>query len=515
MSTEMRLPTRSQSTPLTRKDFVSNQEVRWCPGCGDYAILAQVQKVLPELGIPRENIVFISGIGCSSRFPYYMNTYGIHSIHGRAPTLASGLAGANPELSIWVVTGDGDGLSIGGNHLLHACRRNMNLNILLFNNRIYGLTKGQYSPTSRQGTRTKSSPMGSIEQPLNPLAVALGAEATFVARTMDANVKHLGEVLHAAAIHQGTSFVEIYQNCVIFNPTEWQSLSDRSLRDENLLFLEHGRPLIFGKNRDKGIRLNGTTPEVVPLGNGISEEDLLVHDAQEESSTLAYMLSRLDYPVYPVPMGVLRQVERPTYTDGLMGQIADARAGRGAGDLNQLYRSADLWEVTTPAEVRSQIGGKVPGGLNDEYMDTLGERLADPSPLQDQLDTEWIVELQPKTPITIIGQTSLANAIHQMNSHNIGCLLVTDEQGRLTGIFTERDVLMRVAGLVEDLAGTVVADYMTPEPYALKSNTSIKHALHLMSVHGFRHVPLVNDHYQPEGIISFRDVVHYLKVNFS
>lgn len=506
------------STPsiaLTRKDFVSDQEVRWCPGCGDYAILAQVQKVLPELGIPRENIVFISGIGCSSRFPYYMNTYGIHSIHGRAPTLASGLAAANPELSIWVVTGDGDGLSIGGNHLLHACRRNMNLNILLFNNRIYGLTKGQYSPTSRQGARTKSSPMGSIEQPLNPLAVALSAEATFVARTMDANVKHLGEVLHAAAAHRGTSFVEIYQNCVIFNPTEWQQLSDRSLRDDNLLFLEHGRPMVFGKNRDKGILLKGTVAEVVQLGNGIGEEDLLHHDAYQDSSNLAYLLSRLDYPLYPVPMGVFRQVEYPTYTDGLMGQIADARARLGPGELNQLFRSADLWEVTAPAEVQSQMGGKVPQGLNDEYMDTLGERMEDPSPMQNRLDTQLITELNPKTPITVIGQTSLANAIHQMNSHNIGCLLVTDELGRLAGIITERDILMRVAGLVEDLAGAVVADYMTVEPFALKSDTPIKHALHLMSVHGIRHVPLVNEHYQPEGIISFRDLVRYLKQNFS
>jgi 2-oxoglutarate/2-oxoacid ferredoxin oxidoreductase subunit beta len=331
---------------LTRKDFASDQEVRWCPGCGDYAILSQVQKVLPELGIPRENIVFISGIGCSSRFPYYMNTYGIHSIHGRAPTLASGLATANPDLSIWVITGDGDGLSIGGNHLLHTCRRNLNINILLFNNRIYGLTKGQYSPTSRQGARTKSSPLGTIEQPLNPLAVALSAEATFVARTMDSTVKRMGEVLHAAASHRGTSFVEIYQTCVIFNSGEWEAFHDRALRDDNLLFLTHGQPMIFGKNRDKGIRLRGIDPEVVTLGNGITEADLLVHDAHAPSSSLAYLLSRLDYPLFPVPMGVFRQVELPTYTDGLMHQIEDARTRRGPGDLNQLYRASDLWEVT-------------------------------------------------------------------------------------------------------------------------------------------------------------------------
>lgn len=339
------MTTETVSLELSRKDFISDQEVRWCPGCGDYAILAQVQKTLPELNIPRENIVFISGIGCSSRFPYYMNTYGIHSIHGRAPTLATGLAIANPELSVWVVTGDGDGLSIGGNHLLHACRRNVNLTILLFNNRIYGLTKGQYSPTSRAGHRTKSSPMGSIEQPLNPLSVALAAEATFVARSMDSNVKHLGEVLHAAAQHQGTSFVEIYQNCVIFNPNEWTDLSDRRARDDHMLLLEHGQPMIFGKNQDKGIRLNGFKPEVVQLGDGVGEADLLVHDAHLPSPHLAFMLSRMEYPEYPAAMGVLRQIERPTYTAGLMGQIEQAQAKKGKGDLNALYRAADLWEV--------------------------------------------------------------------------------------------------------------------------------------------------------------------------
>jgi 2-oxoglutarate ferredoxin oxidoreductase subunit beta len=327
---------------LTRKDFASDQEVRWCPGCGDYSILAQMQKVLPELGIQRENIVFISGIGCSSRFPYYMNTYGIHSIHGRAPTLATGLAVTNPDLSIWVITGDGDGLSIGGNHLIHAIRRNVNVNIILFNNRVYGLTKGQYSPTSRQGMRTKSSPMGSIEEPVEPLALALSAQATFVARTIDTNPKHLEETLFRAAAHHGTSFVEVFQNCVIFNAQEWNDYHDRQTRDDHMLFLEDGQPMIFGVNQDKGLILRGLKPEIVKLGNGVSEADLLVHDATNNSPTLAYILSHLHHPA---AMGVLRDVEGPTYTEGLMGQIAEAKEKKGQADLLTLYRESDLWEV--------------------------------------------------------------------------------------------------------------------------------------------------------------------------
>jgi 2-oxoglutarate ferredoxin oxidoreductase subunit beta len=332
-----------ETPTLTRKDFASDQEVRWCPGCGDYAILAQMQRVLPEIGVPRENIVFISGIGCSSRFPYYMNTYGIHSIHGRAPTLASGLAIANPELSIWVITGDGDGLSIGGNHLVHAMRRNININIILFNNRIYGLTKGQYSPTSRPGTRTKSSPMGSIDWPLEPLALALSAEASFVARTVDTNVKHLGKVLARAAAHKGASFVEIYQNCIIFNPGEWTTYRDRKHRDDHMLFVEDGQPMVFGVNDDKGLILRGLETDVVALGNGVSEKDLLIHDEHAQSTNLAHALSRVQDPTV---LGVLRDVARPTYEDGLFEQVEIARTKKGAGDLAELYRESDLWEVT-------------------------------------------------------------------------------------------------------------------------------------------------------------------------
>ena len=330
---------------LTRKDFVSDQEVRWCPGCGDYAILAQMQRVLPEIGVPREKIVFVSGIGCSSRFPYYMNTYGIHSIHGRAPTLASGLKIANPDLSVWVVTGDGDGLSIGGNHLIHCLRRNIDLKIILFNNRIYGLTKGQYSPTSLPGHRTKSSPMGSIDYSFNPLAVALGVEATFVARTQDTNTKHLSEVLRRVAAHKGSAFVEIFQNCVVFNPSAWDHITDPNVREDNVLFLEDGAPLIFGKDRDKGIRMNGFAPEVVQLGKGIGEDDLLLHREHLENSSYAYMLSRMEHPQFPLVFGVLRAVQRPTYNDLLGGQVEQAVEKSGEGDLTTLYHSSDTWEV--------------------------------------------------------------------------------------------------------------------------------------------------------------------------
>jgi len=277
-----------------------------------------------------------------------MNTYGIHSIHGRAPTLASGLAISNPDLSVWVITGDGDGLSIGGNHLLHACRRNMDINIILFNNRIYGLTKGQYSPTSRIGTRTKSSPMGSLDQPINPLSLAISAEATFVARTMDSDVKHLASTLEAAAKHKGTSFVEVLQNCVIFNPQEWTELSDRAKRKQNVLYLEHGKPLTYGENDEMGVVLkSGQMPEIVNLSDGVNEEDLMIHDTHPDSSNFAYSLSRIEHPV---PLGIFWDVRRPTYVEGLMGQVNEAREKRGSGDLDQLYRNADLWEVTADPE---------------------------------------------------------------------------------------------------------------------------------------------------------------------
>ncbi len=331
--------------PLARKDFVSDQEVRWCPGCGDYSILAQTQKLMPDLGIPRENIVFISGIGCSSRLPYYMNTYGFHSIHGRAPTIATGLKASRPDLQVWVITGDGDGLSIGGNHLLHILRRNLDVVIVLFNNRIYGLTKGQYSPTSEFGKRTKTSPVGTIDYPVNPLSVAIGAEASFVARSLDIDVHHLLSTLDRAAHHKGTSFVEVYQNCNVFNDGAFMEFADKAVRPDRTITLEHGKPLIFGKDRNKGIRLNGTTPEVVELGNGFTEGHLLVHDETREDPAIAYILARMQHPKYPVPMGVLRAVERPTYEDLMEQQLRDAVAREGEGDLEALLAEGDTWTV--------------------------------------------------------------------------------------------------------------------------------------------------------------------------
>jgi len=335
--------TTTPAAALNRKDFVTDQDVRWCPGCGDYSILAQVQKVMPELGIARENIVFISGIGCSSRFPYYMNTYGFHSIHGRAPAIASGLKATRPELSVWVVTGDGDGLSIGGNHLLHVLRRNVDVNILLFNNRIYGLTKGQYSPTSEVGKVTKSTPLGSIDYPLNPISVALGAEGTFVARTVDVEAKHLQDVIRRASQHRGASFVEILQNCNIFNDGAWSPLTEKDTKADASLVLEPGKPLIFGKNRDKGVRMNGHQLEVVTLGNGISERDLIVHDETDDG--LAFLLSTMQPPKFPTPLGVFRAVQRPTYDEAINRQLTQAKDQHGVGALNELFGRGDTWDV--------------------------------------------------------------------------------------------------------------------------------------------------------------------------
>jgi 2-oxoglutarate/2-oxoacid ferredoxin oxidoreductase subunit beta len=330
---------------LTRKDFVSDQEVRWCPGCGDYSILAQTQKVMPDFGYPKENIVFISGIGCSGRLPYYMNTYGFHTIHGRAPTLATGLKAARPDLMVWVITGDGDALSIGGNHVLHSMRRNVDIKLVMFNNRIYGLTKGQASPTSELGKKTKSSPAGTIDYPVMPLSIALAAEASFVARSVDTHTEHLQDTLNRAGYHRGSAFVEVLQNCNIFNDGAFRDFTDREVREDRMLVLEHGKPMIFGKDRNKGIRLRGLHPEVVELGNGVSESDLLVHDEEAQDPYLAYMLSRMWYPEFPVPVGVLRSVRRATHDELMTGQITAAREQSGEGNLAKLLASGETWVV--------------------------------------------------------------------------------------------------------------------------------------------------------------------------
>ena len=331
---------------LSTKDFKSDQEVRWCPGCGDYAILAAFQSFLPELGIPRENLVIISGIGCSSRLPYYVNSYGMHSIHGRAPAIATGLAASRTDLSVWVITGDGDALSIGGNHLIHALRRNINIKILLFNNRIYGLTKGQYSPTSEQGKVTKSSPVGSLDTPFNPLSLALGAEASFVARTIDSDRKHLQGVLRAAADHRGAAFVEIYQNCPIFNDDAFLPLTEAASRDENVIRLEHGEPIRFGADKNLGLAFNNQGSLRAVDATAADEGSMLVHDAHAADPSYAFALSRLDSSdVARTPIGLLRQAPRPSYDDLMSEQIETARARGGDGDLAALLAGGDTWQV--------------------------------------------------------------------------------------------------------------------------------------------------------------------------
>ena len=328
----------------TKKDFTSDQAVRWCPGCGDYAILAQTQKVFPDLGVDKENFVFISGIGCSSRFPYYMDTYGFHTIHGRAPAIASGVKLANPDLSVWVVTGDGDGLSIGGNHTIHLLRRNLDINVMLFNNRIYGLTKGQYSPTSEVGKITKSTPMGSLDTPFNPLTLALGAGATFVYRTIDKETKHMQAMIMRSHGHKGTSFMEIYQNCNIFNDGAFAQLTDKETKSDTVLLLENGEPMLFGAEKQKGVRLDGNTPIVVEIGDKWGVDDVLVHD--ESDYVIASLLSNMTYqPDFPDPLGVLYAIEAETYEDRMVAQLELAIEKKPSGSIQDILNSGDTWVV--------------------------------------------------------------------------------------------------------------------------------------------------------------------------
>ena len=334
-----------QSLPTyTPKDFTSDQDVRWCPGCGDYAVLTAVRKTLPKLKTAKENYVFVSGIGCAARFPYYMDTYGMHSIHGRAPAFATGIKLANPELDVWLVSGDGDLLSIGGNHTLHAMRRNVDINIILLNNRIYGLTKGQYSPTSEFGKRTKSTPVGSPDYPVNPITLAIGTGCTFVARTIDIDVKHLDQVMCRGAAHKGCAFIEVYQDCNIYNHQAWFYASQKDTRPENTVLLEHGKPMVFGKAKDKGLRMNGTHLEVVELGNGLTEKDLLVHDETDRS--LAFLLADLAHPEFPEPLGVIYAEEaHQTYEGVVYEQMAAAIEKHGTGDLAALINEGETWTV--------------------------------------------------------------------------------------------------------------------------------------------------------------------------
>jgi len=330
--------------PLTKADFTADQAVRWCPGCGDYAILAQTQKVFPALGLKRENMAVISGIGCSSRFPYYMETYGFHSIHGRAAAIASGVKLANPDLSVWVITGDGDALSIGGNHTVHLLRRNLDINVLLFNNRIYGLTKGQYSPTSEQGKITKSSPYGSLDNPFNPPSLALGAHASFIARTIDRETHHMQEMIKRSYEHKGTSFLEIYQNCLIFNDGAYSQLTSKESKQDKVLWLENGKPMIFGKDKNKGIHLDGNVPKVIELGSKWSVDDVLVHD--ETDFIIASMLSDFTYREdFPDPIGVFYAIEKPTYDDLMFDQIDRVIKKEGKGKIEALLNAGETWTV--------------------------------------------------------------------------------------------------------------------------------------------------------------------------
>jgi 2-oxoglutarate ferredoxin oxidoreductase subunit beta len=334
-----------QSLPTyTPKDFTSDQDVRWCPGCGDYAILTAVRKTLPKLRSRREDYVFVSGIGCAARFPYYVDTYGLHSIHGRAPAFATGIKVANPDLDVWLVSGDGDLLSIGGNHTMHVMRRNVDINIILLNNRIYGLTKGQYSPTSEFGKKTKSTPAGSPDYPVNPISLAIGAGCTFLARTIDVDVKHLEEMMTRADQHKGCALIEVYQDCNIYNHKAWFYASQKETRPENTVFLQHGKPMLFGKDNEKGLRMHGTHLEVIELGNGISAEDVLVHDENDRS--LAFLLSDLSHPEFPEPVGVIyADKEHRTYEDVFHQQIADAIEKHGPGDIRALINEGDIWTV--------------------------------------------------------------------------------------------------------------------------------------------------------------------------
>jgi len=476
---------------LKPSDFASDQDVRWCPGCGDYSILAQMKKMLPSLGVPREKIVFVSGIGCSSRFPYYMNTYGIHSIHGRAPAVATGLKSVRPDLQVWVITGDGDALSIGGNHLMHAIRRNLDINIVLFNNRIYGLTKGQYSPTSLLGHVTKSTPMGAIDNPMNPISVAIGCEATFVARSIDVNIKHLGATLARAAEHRGTAFVEVYQNCNVFNDEAWAYATDRETKSDTTIELQHGKPLIFGKNRDKGIRLGGMDPEVVELGKGITEDDLLFHDEKAPEPSLAYLLSRMRQPDFPEPIGVFRAVDRPRYDTLINEQVVQAQSAKGKGDLEKLFFAGETWSVDASEQ--------------ESISPTRAEEPT--SPIEKQLFADTIELLAPREALAVAPDTKISEVLNMLVENSVGCLLVVDGD-EVVGIFTERDALVRLGVQAENYGERPVSEFMTTSPTMLSASDKIAFALHQMDLGGFRHVPIMGNG-KPRGIISIRDILKY------
>ncbi|MBT9585190.1 hypothetical protein IV102_17735 [bacterium] len=496
MSLDLLLPV---VPPQNRKEYSSDQEVRWCPGCGDYSILAQMQKVLPELGIARENFVFISGIGCSSRFPYYMDTYGIHSIHGRAPTLATGLKVARPDLHVFIVSGDGDGFSIGANHLLHVLRRNVNVTLLLFNNRIYGLTKGQYSPTSLPGAKTKSSPMGTVEQPLNPLSVALAAEATFVARSVDTDIKHLGEVMKAAIQHKGASFIEILQNCNIFNDGAWDHVKDNATKKDNTLVLEHGKPMLFGANGNKGIRLNARTlqPEIVEIGNGLSESDLMVHDKDRSDATLAYLLSRFTFPEFPVPLGILRSVHKPIYEDGVTAQVQEAQRLKGKGDLSALLCSTDLWSVGTDGEENHTLTRNSPE-LTEEMLKGWTDGY---STLEMRATRKRCSQLRLEEMPQVASGASLRQALEVMQQRHTPSVVVVDARGCYASTLTSTD-LLRVATLAPDLGAVTVEQVATCKEAYVTASSTLNQAFHQMGRLNLPALTVVDQDLKPMGWLT-------------
>ncbi|MCH7917313.1 MAG: CBS domain-containing protein [Planctomycetes bacterium] len=512
----------------TAKDYVPDVDVRWCPGCGDYAILSTIQKVFPTLGIPKENFVIVSGIGCSSRFPYYMNTYGFHSIHGRAPTFAMGIKIANPDLSVWVITGDGDGLSIGANHLMHLLRRNVDIKVLLFNNQIYGLTKGQYSPTSHIGHKTPTSPDGSIDHPIKPLSFALSAEASFVARTLDSNPKHMAEVFKAAARHRGTAFVEIMQNCVIYHDGAWTDVTDRSVRDDRLLHLEHGKPLIYGKNRNMGIRMEGTTPVIAKIGeNAVTEDQFLVHDQQDPNSAYSYMLTQMNYPDFPTPVGVFRAVEgRVPYTDLLIEQVKSTIQQRGRGRLGDLLRGPSYWEVDDNNQISMKTDSPKPAavtappaqtdGVEDEMRVmaelTEAERRVRKYPLLKVLGEPIGNALESRgtmNPLNFSVTDSVEQVICAFKDNHVNCILVLDEKDEMVGIVSERDVVMKVARKSMDRKSTPVEAIMTPNPVLLNDTATIGLAFNKFSIGRFRHMPIRRQD-NSVGLISTTDLLFYL-----
>ena len=512
----------------TREDFVSGQDVRWCPGCGDYAILSVMQKSLADFTTTRrENHVFISGIGCSSRFPYYMKTYGFHTIHGRAPAIATGLKLVRPDLTVWVVTGDGDGLSIGGNHLIHCLRRNVDLKIILVNNEIYGLTKGQYSPTSRQNQVTKSTPDGSIDYPVNPLCIAIAAEATFIARTFDSDPRHMAQVFVQAMNHKGVAFIEVYQNCVVFNKDTHLPIVGREHRDDRAIYLEEGKPVIFGKNKDKGIKLNGLLPEVVDLAVRPDEaKNLVVHNTKDPSPNYAYLLTQLEHPEMPVPFGVFRDIKKPTYEEMLGVQVQAAVQKHGAGNLKDILYTEDVWKIEAKAkEVTKPITEKKPEAVtpaksywSEEEMVSLvgGQRPGEEvRPGKDKLAklimNEKLSDFISKVPPIIVSpESSIQEMIDKMHQFPMkGCVLVCDKDKKIVGIASIRDILFKVAGSIQDPSRVAVKTIMTPKPECLDKDAPLSYALHKMSIGKFRHVPVL-DNGVPIGVVSTRDLIEYL-----